>query len=155
MSTNNQTFLQDSPEFAARRGKFSNRNPEPSEDQQVSGRGAEVEVRDQASNTDRVEEVKAEQKPVIKPLTYEKSCNTEPRARTPPPARKVNHGTNTLKIRSIPKGTGTDVKMSDMLSREEVETRIQDAVFRTEEEIMSCPLLQKAMQKVEEEALKV
>merc|ERR1719394_2265550 len=35
-----------------------------------------------------------------------------------------------------------------------MEGKIQDAVFRTEEEIMSCPLLQKAMQKVEEEALK-
>ena len=155
MSTNNQqsTFLlQDSPEFAARRGKFSNRNPEePREPREEVER---VEVRDQASNTERLQEVKAEQKPVIKPLTYEKSCNTEPRPRTPPPARKVNHGTNTLKIRSIPKGTGTDVKMSDLLSREEVESKIQDAVFRTEEEIMSCPLLQKAMQKVEEEALK-
>ena len=113
-----------------------------------------MEVRDQAVNTERVQEVKVEHKPVIKPLTYEKSCNTEPRPKTPPPARKVNHGTNTHKIRSIPKGTGTDVKMSDLMSREEVEIKIQDAVFRTEEEIMSCPLLQKAMQKVEEEALK-
>ena len=134
------TFLQDSPEFAARRGKYSGR--------------AQAELRDQAVNTDKVQEVRAEPKPVIKPLTYEKSSNTEPRPKTPPAARKINHGTNTLKIRSIPKGTGTDIRMSDLMSKEEVESKIQDAVFRTEEEIMSCPLLQKAMQKVEEEALK-
>merc|ERR1719430_1150831 len=73
---------------------------------------------------------------------------------SPPPPRKVNHGTNTLRTRSIPKGTGTEIGMSDLMSRDEVESKIQDAVFRTEEEIMGCPLLQKAMQKVEEEALK-
>ena len=44
--------------------------------------------------------------------------------------------------------------MAEIFSKDEMEGKIQDAVFRTEEEIMSCPLLQKAMQKVEEEALK-
>merc|ERR1719210_94033 len=139
-SSGRKYYTQDSPEFAARRGKYSGR--------------AQAELRDQAVNTDKVQEVRAEPKPVIKPLTYEKSSNTEPRPKTPPAARKINHGTNTLKIRSIPKGTGTDIRMSDLMSKEEVESKIQDAVFRTEEEIMSCPLLQKAMQKVEEEALK-
>ena len=87
-------------------------------------------------------------------FTNEKSCNTDPAPKSPPAPRKVNHGTNTLKVRSIPKGTATDIKMSELLSKEEVEAKIQDAIFKTEEEIMSCPLLQKAMQKVEEEALK-
>ena len=108
-------------------------------------------------NTDQVAEVKPDPpapKPVFKVFTKEKSSNTDPPPKSPPPPRKVNHGTNTLKIRSIPKGTGTDVKMADLLSKEEVESKLQDAIFRTEEEIMSCPLLQKAMQKVEEEALK-
>ena len=106
-------------------------------------------------NTDQVAEVKPDPpKPVLKVFTKEKSSNTDPQPRSPPAVRKVNHGTNTLKVRSIPKGTGTDIKMSELMSKEEVESKIQDAVFRTEEEIMSCPLLQKAMQKVEEEALK-
>ena len=34
-----------------------------------------------------------------------------------------------------------------------MEAKIQEAIFKTEEEIMGCPLLQKAMAKVEEEAL--
>ena len=34
-----------------------------------------------------------------------------------------------------------------------LDPRIRDAVMRAEEEIMGCPLLQKAMAKVEEEAL--
>ena len=84
-------------------------------------------------NTDKLEEVKQEPpKPVFKVFTKEKSCNTDPAPKSPPPARKVNHGTNTLKVRSIPKGTGTDVKMSELLSKEEVESKVQDAIFRTE-----------------------
>merc|ERR1719414_1873010 len=35
-----------------------------------------------------------------------------------------------------------------------MDSRIQEAIFKTEEEIMGCPLLQKAMAKVEEEAIK-
>merc|ERR1719192_702869 len=139
-SSGRKYYSQDSPEFASRGGKAAR-----AEDGGVA-------VRDQASNTEpeQQEEVPAPARAV----TRESSCNTDPAPRSPPAARKVNHGTNTLKVRSIPKGTGTDMKMSELLSKEEVESKIQDAVFRTEEEIMSCPLLQKAMQKVEEEALK-
>ena len=36
-----------------------------------------------------------------------------------------------------------------------MEAKIEAAVARTEEDIMSCPLLQKALKKVEEEAVKV
>lgn len=145
-------YTQDSPEFAARSGKFS-RNPNNDE----TKNSVQIQLKDQGVNTDQVAEVKPDPpapKPVFKVFTKEKSSNTDPPPKSPPPPRKVNHGTNTLKIRSIPKGTGTDVKMADLLSKEEVESKLQDAIFRTEEEIMSCPLLQKAMQKVEEEALK-
>ena len=36
-----------------------------------------------------------------------------------------------------------------------MEAKIEAACARTEEDIMACPLLQKALAKVEEEALKV
>merc|ERR1719410_1756649 len=144
-------YNQDSPEFAGRSGKYS-RNPGVNDDSKTY---PQIQLKDQGVNTDQVTEVKSDPpKPVLKVFTKEKSSNTDPPPKSPPAARKVNHGTNTLKVRSIPKGTATDIKMSELMSKEEVESKIQDAVFRTEEEIMSCPLLQKAMQKVEEEALK-
>merc|ERR1712227_603687 len=144
-------YNQDSTEFAGRNGKFS-RNPGVNDDSKTY---PQIQLKDQGVNTDQVAEVKPDPpKPVLKVFTKEKSSNTDPPPKSPPAVRKVNHGTNTLKVRSIPKGTGTDIKMSELMSKEEVESKIQDAVFRTEEEIMSCPLLQKAMQKVEEEALK-
>ena len=87
-----------------------------------------------------------------KPVVRERSCNTDPPPREPAPPRQVSHGTNTLKIRSIPKATSTDTRMAEMITREELETKVQEAIFRTEEDIMSCPLLQKAMARVEEEA---
>merc|ERR1712088_1174127 len=98
------------------------------------------------------------QEPVLPPTnqvpTRERGSNTDPQPKSPPPTRKLHKGSNTLQIRSIPKGTATELRMAEILSKDEIEGKIQDAVFRTEEEIMSCPLLQKAMQKVEEEALK-
>merc|ERR1719206_586198 len=143
-------YTQDSPEFAARKARFSRTSPRG--DKSIP----QIETKEQAVNTDRIPEAIPEPEPVSKPkvLTREKGANTDPPPKSPPPPRKINHGTNTLRTRSIPKGTGTEIKMSDLMSRDEVESKIQDAVFRTEEEIMSCPLLQKAMQKVEEEALK-
>merc|ERR1719228_2703644 len=143
-------YTQDSPEFAARKAKFSRASTNG--DKNIP----QIELKEQGVNTDRLPEVKPVPEPVLKPKvsTRERSSNTDPPPKSPPPPRKVNHGTNTLRTRSIPKGTGTEIKMSDLMSRDEVESKIQDAVFRTEEEIMSCPLLQKAMQKVEEEALK-
>jgi len=143
-------YTQDSPEFAARKAKFSRTSTNG--DKNIP----QIELKEQGVNTDRLPEVKPVPEPVLKPKvsTRERSSNTDPPPKSPPPPRKVNHGTNTLRTRSIPKGTGTEIGMSDLMSRDEVESKIQDAVFRTEEEIMSCPLLQKAMQKVEEEALK-
>merc|ERR1719430_1559446 len=145
-----KNYTQDSPEFAARKARFSRTSPRG--DKSIP----QIETKEQAVNTDRIPEVIPEPEPVSKPkvLTREKGANTDPPPKSPPPPRKINHGTNTVRTRSIPKGTGTEIKMSDLMSRDEVESKIQDAVFRTEEEIMSCPLLQKAMQKVEEEALK-
>merc|ERR1719369_1833467 len=143
-------YTQDSPEFAARKARFSRTSVNT--DKHIP----KVDTKEQGVNTDIVPEVRPEPEPVSKPKvsTREKGANTDPPPKSPPPPRKINHGTNTLRTRSIPKGTGTEIKMSDLMSRDEVESKIQDAVFRTEEEIMSCPLLQKAMQKVEEEALK-
>lgn len=83
----------------------------------------------------------------------ERSSNTDPAPKSPPTPRKVHHGTNTLKIRSIPKATSTEMKMGEMISKDEMELKIKEVMFKTEEEIMSCPLLQKALQKVEEEAV--
>merc|ERR1719430_2104649 len=143
-------YTQDSPEFAARKARFSRTSPRG--DKSIP----QIETKEQAVNTDRIPEVIPEPEPVSKPkvLTREKGANADPPPKSPPPVRKQHKGNNTLQIRSIPKGSSTEIKMSDLMSRDEVESKIQDAVFRTEEEIMSCPLLQKAMQKVEEEALK-
>jgi len=139
-------YTQDSPEFAARKARFS-RGAGPD-----NGHAA-VETRELGVNTERPPSPPVPAVPP-RPATLDRAANTDPPPKSPPPPRKVNHGTNTLKTRSIPKGTGTDIRMGEVLSKEELEHKIQDAVFRTEEEIMSCPLLQKAMQKVEEEALK-
>ena len=51
------------------------------------------------------------------------------------------------------RASGTDLAMDLLVTLDEMEAKIQEAVFKTEEEIMGCPLLQKAMAKVEEEAL--
>ena len=45
------------------------------------------------------------------------------------------------------------MRMAAMVTKEESEARVREAVMKAEEEIMGCPLLQKAMAKVEEEAL--
>merc|ERR1712226_1421014 len=74
-------------------------------------------------------------------FTREKGSNTDPAPKSPPPVRKQHKGNNTLQIRSIPKGSATELRMADLVSKDELESKIQDAVFRTEEDIMSCPLL--------------
>jgi len=142
-------YTKDSAEYAGRKAKFSrsseNQNKPPP-----------VETRDLGVNTDELLPEPPTQEPVLPApaQTRERGSNTDPPPKSPPPARKLHKGQNTLQIRSIPKGTATEMKMAEILSKDEMEGKIQDAVFRTEEEIMSCPLLQKAMQKVEEEALK-
>jgi len=111
---------------------------------------SKADIKEATTNTDMAS-TRSSSIQTMKLDQRDKGSNTEPDQNT---TRMVNHGTNTYKVRSIPKGTGTDLRMRDIMGKEEVESRIQDAVFRTEEEIMSCPLLQKAMQKVEEEALR-
>jgi len=148
-------YSKDSPEYAGRKAKFSRSN------EQQNKRPAQsppVETRDLGVNTDLLLPEPPTQEPVLPPTkqvaTRERGSNTDPQPKSPPPTRKLHKGNNTLQIRSIPKGTATELRMAEILSKDEMEGKIQDAVFRTEEEIMSCPLLQKAMQKVEEEALK-
>ena len=112
-----------------------------------------VSTCDSAVNTDPVqppEEVK-KREPVIR--KRDKAINTDPPPKTPAPPRKLSQGVNTEKPRASVKATATTVAMNDFFTKDEVEAKIQEAVFRTEEDIMSCPLLQKAMARVEAEAL--
>ena len=67
----------------------------------------------------------------------------------------MSHGTNTSNVRSVSKGVETALRMEDggLVTKEESEARVREAVARAEEEIYGCPLLQKAMARVEAEAL--
>ena len=105
-----------------------------------------VEKRDASTLTDNDRKRSKSPSP---PKIYkrEKGCNTEA-------PRKANHGTNTDKKRTLARAVGTALGMNEFITKDEMEAKIQEAVFKTEEEIMSCPLLQKAMAKVEEEALR-
>jgi len=147
-------YSKDSPEYMGRKARFMR----SSEAQKTTS--PPIETRDLGVNTDLLPEPVAPppvQEPVpppTRPSTRERGSNTDQPPKSPPPARKMHKGSNTLSTRSIPKATATELKMVEIISKDELESKIQDAVFRTEEEIMSCPLLQKAMQKVEEEALK-
>jgi len=144
-------YTQDSPEYAGKKAKFMRSAGQ--------AKTPPVETREQGVNTDSLPAVPVATptpEPVKSPqrvFTREKGSNTDPAPKSPPPVRKQHKGNNTLQIRSIPKGSSTELRMTDLISKDELESKIQDAVFRTEEDIMSCPLLQKAMQKVEEEAL--
>merc|ERR1719462_205848 len=153
-------YTKDSAEYAAgRKAKFS-RSSSSEQNKQRVAHSPPVETRDLGVNTDPALPEPAPEEPVPPPTsakqvaTRERGSNTDPPPKSPPPTRKLHKGNNTLQIRSIPKGTATELRMAEIFSKDEMEGKIQDAVFRTEEEIMSCPLLQKAMQKVEEEALK-
>jgi len=153
-------YTQDSPEFYARKARFSrtsNISPvrQPLE-QSLPLEQSKVETKEEGVNTDPLPEVKTPPPTLPKPKTptREKASNTDPPAKEPAPPRKANHGTNTMRTRSIPKGSETELKMSDFVSKDEMEAKLQDAIFRTEEEIMGCPLLQKAMHKIEQDAMK-
>ena len=115
------------------------------------------EVREVGVNTDELPEPPPPPprpaSPKARVRTRDRSVNTEPPPRSPPPPRKASHGTNTTNVRSVSKGVETAVKMAAVVTKEEAEARVREAVFKTEEEIMGCPLLQKAMAKVEQEAL--
>ena len=115
------------------------------------------DLRDAGINTDRYEPperiVYKERSPPPTIRKRDRAVNTDPKPRSPPPPRKVTHGTNTVNTRTMARGTGTLLQMGSLITKEELETRVQEAVFKTEEEIMGCPLLQKAMAKVEYEAI--
>ena len=127
-------------------------------------RTSKKETKDNASNTDfihvmtpeEMREVKRKPSPPPKPrvFTRDRSINTDPPPRSPPPPRKISHATNTVPPRTMTRASGTDLAMDLLVTLDEMEAKIQEAVFKTEEEIMGCPLLQKAMAKVEEDALK-
>ena len=123
------------------------------------------DVRDSAVNTDPmprpktpeplviVEKVEVERSPPPPVRKRDRAINTDPPPKSPPPPRKVSHSTNTTAPRTMGRSTGTLLSMDKLVTMDEMEARIQEAVFKTEEEIMGCPLLQKAMAKVEEEAI--
>ncbi len=79
---------------------------------------------------------------------------TRDRAINTDKTRTASHGTATVKITTLPRSTLTNLSMADLVTKDELEARVQEAIFKTEEEIMGCPLLQKAMARVEEEAIK-
>lgn len=113
-------------------------------------------VRDSSTNTDP--EVKKEKTPSPKPSPptirkRDRASNTDPPPKSPPPPRKINNFTNTMPTRTITKATGTLLQMDSLFTKVELDEKVQAAIYKTEEEIMGCPLLQKAMAKVEEEAL--
>ena len=98
-------------------------------------------------NTDPMETKIQRQSPARPISRRDRAINTDP----PVKVRTAHHGTSTVKISTFAKGTSTAMTMSDLVSKDELDARVQEAIFKTEEEIMGCPLLQKAMAKVEEE----
>ena len=55
--------------------------------------------------------------------------NTDPPPRSPPPIRKVSHGTNTSNARSVSKGVETALRMADgMVTKEEAEARDEEEI---------------------------
>ena len=110
---------------------------------------------DSACNTDpmvveeRIVEIQVE-RAVQKVETKNVSVNTNP---PPVPPKKSAQGTNTVATITDSKSTSPIISMDLLVTRDEMEARVQEAIFRTEEEIMGCPLLQRAMAKVEHEAL--
>ena len=113
-----------------------------------------VQKVDSAVNTDPVlvEEKNVETEKVIEVKVETKNVfvNTDP---PPVPPRKFCQSTNTSAIQINSQSTSTVISMDFLVTRDEMESKIQEAIFRTEEEIMGCPLLQRAMAKVEHEAI--
>ena len=116
-------------------------------------------LRDASTNTDKARSPSPPPRPPSPPPApppvrkRDRAVNTDPPPKSPPPPRKISHGTNTLPVRSLTRGMETMVKMDSLVTKEEMEAKVQEAIFRTEEEIMGCPLLQKAMAVVEDEAI--
>ncbi len=119
-----------------------------------------AEVREKGVMTDpvpepppKIVEVIKRETPPPRVMKRERGVNTDPPPRSPPPPRKYSLGVNTVNVRTISKGVGTLMASRDIYSKQEMEDKVQAAVLKTEEEIMGCPLLQRAMAKVEEEAI--
>merc|ERR1719150_2656427 len=92
-------YTKDSAEYAGRKAKFSrsseNQNKPPP-----------VETRDLGVNTDELLPEPPTQEPVLPApaQTRERGSNTDPPPKSPPPARKLHKGQNTLQIRKLHKG---------------------------------------------------
>lgn len=89
--------------------------------------------------------VKAEKK-AIRPLTRTVSTLTVP-------VEVCHQGTIAGPIECVERAHSPLVPADQIVTRDTLARAVQDAVFRTEEEIFGCPLLQRAMAKVEQETL--
>ena len=63
----------------------------------------------------------------------DRAMNTDP----PEKVRTANHGTSTVKISTFAKGTGTMLNMNDIVTKGELDAKIQEAIFKTEEEVIT------------------
>ena len=87
-------------------------------------------------------------KPAARVFTRERASNTDPAPKSPPYAWKMHKWSNTLQTRSIPKGTATELKMVEIISKDGLENKIPFPVLMTEEDIISCWRFQIITQKL-------
>ena len=103
-----------------------------------------VDHRDAAINTDPVPALAPDyEAEVAKAALVQRPTPTRPISRrdramnTDPPekVRTANHGTSTVKISTFAKGTCTALNMNDIVTKGELDAKIQEAIFKTEEEV--------------------
>ena len=144
--------------FTGDDGNLKQSTPQPQAPPAVRPPPPVVSRQDASCNTDPVEpEVVVKLAPAPPPVVIKSPISRRDRAvntDAQPKVRTANHGTSTVKITSFAKGTSTGLFMKDLVTSDELEAKVQEAIFKTEEEIMGCPLLQKAMAKVEADAIR-
>merc|ERR1719464_1762279 len=144
--------------FTGDDGNLKQSTPQPQAPPAVRPPPPVVSRQDASCNTDPVEpEVVVKLAPAPPPVVIKSPISRRDRAvntDAQPKVRTANHGTSTVKITSFAKGTSTGLFMKDLVTLDELEAKVQEAIFKTEEEIMGCPLLQKAMAKVEADAIR-
>ena len=90
-----------------------------------------VVQQDASCNTDPIEEPPKPPVVIKSPISRrDRASNTD----APPKVRTANHGTSTVKITSFAKGTSTSLIMTDLMTKDDLEARVQEAIFKTEEE---------------------
>jgi len=95
-------YTQDAPEFEVRRSAYIGSGGGGRSGVAARPAAASVHTEDKEVNTDPLKEPEPRPSPVVKAPTRERATNTDPpppptpAIKSPPPVRKVNHGTNTL-----------------------------------------------------------